>query len=276
MKKYAIIFLTVACSAILASENRLKSEIDWKTGTITSEAVYSIKSDETGLPVDYSDSNSSGINKARLEAYEQSGKLSRELITKELKNLQIDSTTTFEDLLKESEYSRRMAAELIQNKIKTRKVPYNFSSAKCISSLKISDIIAALPLDFPDYDFPDFGTGIIPTDYTSVVIDVRGLGITPMIFPSIYSEDGIEIYGRTLITPGKIDSSGPVSFCFNETEALKHKKAGIHPFYTVALKNLRNSPVIANEDVDRILCSKVTRSNIKSCKVIFIIDRINK
>lgn len=259
-------------AAVSVSSSNMKSYIDWRKGEITAMAKYSIRYDDKGLAIDYSSKNSLSINEARMYAYRKAEKTARELIAHKISSIRIDADNTYADIIKSSAYTRQLLGRILSENIKTHQTPDGFYGAKSKAVLKLSEIISTLPYNYPKESFPDYGKNTIPTDYSSVIIDTRGLEIQPMIFPSIYNEQGLEIFGRRHIDIKYARKTGVVSYCRNETEAQNNPKSGEYPYYTVALNTLNNSPVLSDKDVNKILASPKTRQALIECRIIFLID----
>jgi hypothetical protein len=156
--------------------------------------------------------------------------------------------------------------------VKFRHHPSDHYSSTCEANLSFGDIISSLPFEFPERDFPVRDDAKISTNYTGLVIDARGLPVFPMLFPSVYNEHGLEIYGRSFVSRESAGRAGLATYCRNEDEAMKHVKAGRKPYYTTAIRSLRGNPVISDRDARRILSASVTKEHLKKCGVVIIIN----
>ncbi len=97
----------------------------------------------------------------------------------------------------------------------------------------------------PAIELPVIDDSPLKTDYTGLIVDGRGLKLEPMLFPSIYDGDGVEIYGRTFIDSRFALKHGLASYCHTEDEARALGRAGDRPYYSVALKSMNACPVIS-------------------------------
>ena len=125
-------------------------------------------------------------------------------------------------------------------------------------------------------EFPARIDNPIPTHYTSLVIDARGLGIEPMMLPSVYNENGLEIYGRYYVDIRHARRSGLIGYAYNENEAIKSPRTGNRPYYAIAVSGMKGCPVVSDRDIRKIFSSKNTIEQLKKCRVVFIIDKIKK
>jgi hypothetical protein len=261
----------IASSAYKPAQN---TEIFWYKGIIKSTALYSSKTDSRGIPADFSNEENS-LNRSRTYAGTESADMAKQNIATMIGSLRVDSENTIRDLLESYPEFQESLNATLYTKIKIKQYPSDFFSARSVATLKISEIIAALPLDFPQNDFPVPFDARFKTAYTSIIIDMRGFEHEPMIFPSIYDEDGLEVYGRQYLDPKTAHADGAVSYCYGENEAAKHKKAGDRPFYTSAIRTLKGNPVLAHSDIRKFYGHGGNLSYLKQCRVIFIIDRKN-
>jgi hypothetical protein len=264
-----ILFSTV--STVFPYTNPSKITIDWSKGEIRAQSVYSVRTDDSGIPVDFSTSGKNPV-RDRSMAYDKAREGAVELIATSLRDIEIEPGTFLRDLLDSNPTLARQFGELIADRIKSREIPADFFTARCEARFRIFDLIRALPYDYPQNPFPIIENNPLATEYTSLIIDVRNESIDPLIFPAILDEDGREIYSRQFVNIGKGCSSGLVSYCISEKEARAHQKAGAHPYLTVALRSSGKSPVISRRDARKILSHKKTIENLRECRVIFIIN----
>ena len=137
----------------------------------------------------------------------------------------------------------------------------------------MGSILQSLPLTYPEDSFPVPSAIPIATEYTSLIIDARGLEVTPMLSPAVYAADGLEIYNRYFVDPAFAVRTGIAAYVQTEKEACKHPKAGSHPLITAAIGNVKSNPIISTRDIRRILSSPGNIMELKKCRVIFIVDR---
>jgi len=270
MKKIILIIIVLLISLALQGE-RKSSNIIWNKGIIQSKALAGLNISKNGQPLNEFGSVIS-INRGRTLAYREAEMRARANLMKELKKIHISSGLSVDSILSDP-LSRKKLSHIIRFETNVKLYPVNFMQSGCEIKLKLKTLIKAIPVQFPQDNFPTRDDIEVSTEYTSLIIDTRELSIRPMIFPVVYNESGLEVYSKIHINPQFINNSGIVSYVFNEREAYKHKNAGTKPFLTAALKNLKNSPVISDKDIKKIFSSKITLKHLKRCKVIFIIDR---
>ena len=271
-----ILFIFYSIQALYAEDfiiDGKNGSINWTKGFIIARGRAKIAVGKKGMPREYLSRSITSINRARLDAYRRAREDALEKLISAIKTIKIDSEKLFRDMLKEEPLSQKRISEAIMNTVRIREYPVDFYSSECEAKIKVGDIIASIPYDFPSRDFPERDDVPIETKYSSVIIDARNLNIKPMLFPSVYTEDGLEIYGRFYVNSRFASKRGMASYCYNEDEALRNYKAGTRPFYTVALKSINGCPVISEKASRKILSSKFTINNLKRCSVIIILDR---
>jgi len=247
--------------------------INWTSGIITARGEALVSLTPAGAPVDYYDGTPTSINGARVQSYERARENAMENLMGTIRHLRIDPDTRLSDLISDSPYARKRISSVLAGLSRIKKIPASFDGARCEIRLGMGDIIASLPGEFPRQDFPTFDDPPLATDYTGLIIDGRGLDLKPMVFPSVYKEDGLEIYGRQFVDSVYAARHGMVSYCYDDDDARRHPRAGRRPYYTVALKNLNGCPVIADRDARKILSGGETRNNLQKCRLILILDR---
>ena len=248
-------------------------EINWTRGVITAGAEAGFALAPKGTPVDFYDGSDTSINRARMESYHRARETALERLMSAVKIIQVEPERNFRDLVNENIYARKRLSEVLIDLARVRLAPLDFNSAYCEARLGLGDLVTAVPRDFPGHDFPSIDDTPLRTEYSGLIVDCRGLKIEPMIFPSIYNEYGLEIYGRIYAEGRSAARHGLAAYSYSEDEARRHKTAGNRPFYTVALKSLNGCPVISDRDTRRVLSSPQTRNNLKKCRVILILDR---
>ncbi|MDY6933152.1 MAG: hypothetical protein SVZ03_02890 [Spirochaetota bacterium] len=271
----ALLFLIILLQPLFADyiTRTRKVSINWSKGRIISRGSSSIKIEPHGSPIDYHNNSSTSINRARADAYTLAREEAIVNIYEAIKEIRIDVGNTVRDLIKDNKYIQTRLSALIEYSISENEYPVDFFTTQCEIKLRMSDIIASIPFDFPFQNFPLRDDTPISTYYSGLIVDGRGLNIKPMLFPSIYNDNGLEIYGRYYIKSQFACNFGMVSYCYSEEEAFNDKRAGKNPYFTVALKEIKGCPVLSDKDARRIFSDKETINNLAECRVIFILDR---
>lgn len=249
---------------------------DWLSGKITVSHQIPLVTDDRGNPVDYETGDIISISEAGNLAYKRAREGALVSLMETVKQIRIDSNSTFEDLLGRDESVRQKMADFLNRKVLSRELYIDYLTRGASIELRTGDLITVLNYDFPEREFPLRSDIDISTRYTSLIIDARGLKIEPMLLPVIYNENGLEIYSKDYIEPSYAVKYNAVSYVYNEKDAIGHRKAGDKPYFCVALKSIDGSPVIADDDSKKVFSDRKNLDSLRKCRVIFIIDRVKK
>ncbi|MFH0974287.1 MAG: hypothetical protein V1874_00720 [Spirochaetota bacterium] len=272
---FIIIFLFILCGISAANEVLLKykSKIDWQKGYVVSRGKSQIAFNEEGDSVDMLTGKAIPLNRAREINYNSAKEFAIAIMADTIKSMRIDSQNSLLDIMKTSNDTQRSISDKINKNVVFKEYPAEFDSSVCEAKLNFGSIIASLPFDYPSDDFPVRTEVPISTPYTALIVDGRGHNIKPMLFPSVYSDSGLEIFGRRFIDSSQAVKRGMVSYCYNEDQAFIDARSGNSPYFAAAVDGLNNCPVISEKDTRRLLSSRQTINNLKKCRVIFIIDK---
>jgi hypothetical protein len=249
---------------------------DWASGKIIVSDQKSIATDDSGSPVDYETGDVISVSEAGNLAFQRAKDAAIVSAMGLLKNIRIDSSNTFNDLLKNDTIVRQRLSDFLNSDVSSREVYVDYLTRGASIELKISDLIKVINYEFPERDFPLRSDIDISTRYTSLIVDTRGLNVVPMLLPVVYNENGLEVYSKDYISAAYAVKHNAVSYVYNEKEALKHIKAGGKPFFCSALKSIHGSPVLSDDDIKRVYSDKKNLDSLRKCRVIFIIDRVYK
>ncbi len=112
--------------------------------------------------------------------------------------------------------------------------------------------------------------------YTGLIVDVRGLGLEPVLYPTIVSEQGKEIYSSLFISREFAVQYGICTYLCSMDNAMTFGRIGSHPLVFKALRkadNKKGAIVISMADAKEI--EKVTERHnfLKECRVIIVADQ---
>lgn len=112
--------------------------------------------------------------------------------------------------------------------------------------------------------------------YTGLVIDARGLDLSPILYPTIVSEEGKEIYSSLFISREFAVQYGVAAYLCGMDTALAHPRVGAHPLVFKALRKADNTTgaiVVSLSDAKAL--EKVTERHgfLKECRVVIVADQ---
>ena len=111
--------------------------------------------------------------------------------------------------------------------------------------------------------------------YTGIVIDARGIGLNPALFPEIVDEDGHEVYGVDIIDKRKAIENGIAVYINQISKINKLKRIGVNPYRIVALRadgDNRTNIVIPKTEAQKLHSSSTNIKLLKEGKVVIMID----
>jgi hypothetical protein len=272
MKKISLVILFIILNAI--GYGKSDAAIDWLNGKIISIGNSNMAINEQGIPVDIETNSVLSISEARSISYEKSKEKALINAINTISAMQVDNEKKIADLIKTDSEVRKNIYEVIEKNSIYKDVTSDYLTSSCRLELNTGYLTEAINYRFPKDSFPIQDNIEISTLYSSIIIDVRGLSIKPMLIPSIINENGLAIYNKNFINPDDAIKYNVVSYVYTEKDAIKHKKAGKNPLFCVALKNINGNPVISDSDVKKIFSHKKNIEYLKKCRVIFIIDRL--
>ncbi len=249
---------------------------DWVAGEIIVSEQSTIITDNNGNPLDNETGSIISIAEAGSRAFERAKDAALVSAVNILKKIRIDNETTLHELIDNDETVRQRFSVFLNSTVKYKEVYIDYLTRGIKLEIKIGDLLKVINYEFPQKEFPLRDDRDISTLYTSLVIDVRGLNIKPMLLPVIYNEKGLEIYSKDFISVAEAVKHNAVAYVYNEEDGIKHKKAGKKPYFCVALKSVNGSPVISDDDIKRVFSDKKNLDYLRRCRVVFILDRYVK
>ncbi|HNX24240.1 MAG TPA: hypothetical protein PKG60_09335 [Spirochaetota bacterium] len=263
-----ILFLLLNTAAWSAA-----THVDWIEAKIKSTGSSSMAIDENGTPIDMESGNKLSISEARNISYDRAKEKALIDAVNAINEIQVDNEKKVKDLVLNDMVVRQNIAKVIEEYSHYKDRPEGYLSSACDLEFNLGYLLTAINYSFPGDMFPVIDKIEISTMYTSLIVDVRGLGIKPMLIPAVLNENGLEVYNKNFIKPSDAVKYNPVSYVHSEKEAIKHKKAGKHPLFCAALKNMNGNPVISDNDIKKMFSHKKNIEYLSKCRVIFIIDR---
>lgn len=202
-----------------------------------------------------------------------------------IQGVQVDSTTTVQNL--------QVASDVVQTKVSSL-----IQGAKIVNETAMPDGSYQVTMQLPMYGNNSLASVVYPAiiteetpqplpapssstssltsnqSYTGVIVDARGLGLEPTFSPGIYDESGRQIYGHKYIDPDYAIKYGMVEYTINDdmyTDAVSGKaRAGSSPLVVkaIGIKD-RCNVIISVEDGDKIISASNIDNFLARCAVVF-------
>jgi hypothetical protein len=112
-----------------------------------------------------------------------------------------------------------------------------------------------------------------PETFSGLVVNARGLGLTPSMAPRIVDEAGKDVYGADVVSDKGIAQGGIASY--EKSEDRSKERAGAKPLVIKALRlvdKTKTDIVISNGDADKLRAPNVNLSFLADGKVVILVD----
>lgn len=112
--------------------------------------------------------------------------------------------------------------------------------------------------------------------YTGLVIDARGLGLEPILYPTIVSEQGKEIYSSLFVSREFAVQHGVSTYVCNMEAAIGLRRVGSNPLVFKALRKAGNKTgaiVVSMADAKTLEKATERHKFLKECRVIIVADQ---
>ena len=112
-----------------------------------------------------------------------------------------------------------------------------------------------------------------PESFTGLVVNARGLGLTPSMSPRVVDESGKEVYGAEVVSEKGLQQGGIASYAKTDDQA--KERTGAKPMVMKALRLAEKSKtdiVIANGDADKLRDPNTNLSFLADGKVVILVD----
>lgn len=211
-----------------------------------------------------------------------------------VQGMQINSTTTMRDLILESDIVNRnisgtlRGAQIIEEEVTNdggyyvkMRVPI-YGVGESIAAAILPALRPSTPQAFNSPNLQNLSPSIVQdvqrVEYSGVIVDASGLGLTETFSPVIYDTNGRTIYGiENLQNDALIISEGMVSYSDSINSATTMQRAGNAPLIVkaVSVRGGNNSVnkvnvVISATDADKILLANEKTHMLENCAVVFV------
>lgn len=211
-----------------------------------------------------------------------------------VQGMQINSNTTMRDLVIESDIvNRRISGTLrgaliIEEDVTAdggyyvkMRVPI-YGVGESIAAAIVPAIMPSTPQAFNTPNLQNLTPSTIQdvqyAQYSGVIVDASGLGLTETFSPVIYDINGRSIYGiENLQNDALIIDEGMVSYSNSVNDATALQRAGNSPLIVkaVSVRGGNNSvnkvnAVISAQDADKILLANEKTHMLEDCAVVFV------
>ena len=273
LKKFTACLLAAMFMLAITAFAMAEGETDWGRGIITvtgsgtGKAIYKNKSP----------------GQFKLTAQQAARMDAQRKLAEYINGVQVDSNSKMEDLALQYDVVSTRAAGLVKNAVEIGKGEYDpeYGIYTVVMQMKLYGgrgsvaEVAFLPFkDEPKVPFMQ-PTATVSTGggtYTGLVIDCAGSDITPVMSPVIRNANGDKIYGHENLDYDKIVMNGMASYAEAVNDEISVKRAGNNPLVIKAtgLTDLNSTPIVSNEDANKILAANKQDGFLNNCAVVFV------
>jgi len=236
-------------------------EINWssKTVTATGSGAANLKD--------------GSVAKARLMA-ERAAKLDAlRNIVETIQGIQVSGTRNAADVMSNGEVKTKIQGMAQGFKVVDTKY-YSDGSVDVIVSMPIDENLTNALVEKPKAGSkPRKITTEGPETFTGLIVNARGLGITPSMAPRILDESGKEVYGAEIVSDKGLQQGGIASYAKTDEKAAD--RTGAKPLVVKALRiadKSKTDVVISNADADKLRDPNTNLSFLADGKVVILVD----
>lgn len=117
------------------------------------------------------------------------------------------------------------------------------------------------------------GSGV--SGYTGVIVDARGIAVTPALTPIIYGQDGLGAYGTFLVSRDNAINKGVVAYAITANPAELKERVGSNPLVVKALNaygSWRTDLVISSSMASLVRATMRSPEAVNNCRVVIVVD----
>ncbi len=118
-------------------------------------------------------------------------------------------------------------------------------------------------------------TGAAPVAFTGIVIDARGTGARPAIFPKILDEDGKEIYTASMVDSDAFAQFGMSGYTREIMIGPRHPRVAPSALIIKAIRASgmgKADVVISREDAQKISAAPQSAGLFQQCRIMMVVD----
>jgi hypothetical protein len=113
------------------------------------------------------------------------------------------------------------------------------------------------------------------TSYTGLVLDARGLGVTPAMSPKVYDPDGREVYGSAFVSREFAVSQGVVGYVKSIEQAQQTDRVKGNPAVVKATEAKgpnKADLVVSKEDAEKLRTLSQQQTFMREARVMIVVD----
>lgn len=260
-------------------KNFYKSITNWtnyEISIISNEKLPRIDSNfDSQFP---SDGIAYNLGEARDKAFRKAQKSNRKKMSYALERITLNENFTIGEYLEVNPSIKSKFIRYFNSNPELEIIEYKQNQIQLTSNLLLlgsGNLMSLFYSELGGDDIPLPEESLPGEDYTGFIIDARGTDFQPSLFPKIQNEDGRDIFNRYVANPASIQEIGMVYYSDIESSAKIRNRTGKNPYFGVPIgiagKN-KTMLVLADQEIQKILNSPISRKNLKYCKIVILLD----
>ncbi|NDV19786.1 hypothetical protein GO013_10175 [Pseudodesulfovibrio sp. JC047] len=113
------------------------------------------------------------------------------------------------------------------------------------------------------------------TGYSGLVIDARGMRLTPALAPNVYGQDGLGVYGAFLVSRANAVNKGVVAYANTSDLTVLRERVGNNPLRVKAVSaygSWRTDVVIESSMASLVRAVLKAGNIVENCAVVILVD----
>ena len=248
-------------------EQKTKGIINWSRGVIQAKGSGVLPNK---LPNNVN-ARSTALKDAMLDACRK--------ILEVTKEIRIDGTTVVGDYAGKDDVIMSRIASMVKNAEVVKKEYFSDGTVRVTMEMNLRDGFAqlVLPEEISPLESIKTMTPVknLPSFFTGLVVDTRGLGAKPVMSPKILDENAREVYGPAFVSREYAVQQGMSRYSKDLAAAQSNQRVADNPLTVKGLrtKGVEHSDiVISNADASRLRSASENLSFMKKCRVIIVVE----
>jgi hypothetical protein len=191
-------------------------------------------------------------------------------IVETIQGIQVTGSRSANDIMSNGEVKSRISGMAQGFKVVDTKY-YSDGSVDVIVQMPIDENLTNALVERPKKQHKVNEAGA--ASFTGLVINARGLGLTPSMAPRVVDESGKEVYGTEVVSDKGLKQGGIVGYAKQDDQA--KDRTGDKPMVVKALRladKSKTDVVIANGDADKLRDPNSNLSFLSDGKVVILVD----
>lgn len=269
-----LVFYPAFSRADIYVENLATGRIDWSNGVVEATGV--------GVPPGKIENQA----QARALATQEARLLAARNILKTLKMLRMNSDHLAKDMVLKHDSLNDQLKNLVSHAAATEAFFLEQGKVKWTITVvirgKLADMLlpgSIREIEHIKGEMPDKKADSLKSHekkaFTGLVIDCRGLKVTPALVPRIMDEEGNEIYGPAVVTRRDAIRIGVAGYEKKIDDALLDPRIGTNPLKVTGVRASGRNPcdiVISNADAARVFEAPANLGFLRSAGVVIVLD----